>query len=722
MPPLIRLAAGAASLAALAGVLAMPSGLESALDGLPWATPAEALTVAAALPLLLLLDRRWLSFRPALYFITALFCLKLVLALYAPQAGWCLRVYAGAEAAGAGRQEHTWEGLWRRGCNALLTRPYRHPRDLPAEWLNRLDQPQRQQAAPFLRVAGYAVVPPGWGLAVAAGGIQGGLFWARDAQGRLHEVPLLKDPAEARRLEAGRLPSGVLAVGGHLAYGPLAGSAWSLVPLLVGPGGQVAPALGRGVLWRDRAGVEMDPSWRARLGLISRLVEGGLWLWLLGWLAWALWSLGRQGILTRPAALATATGLVMWWLLPRLGHDPLFVPHGAAFAALGVLTLLTWRAGRDEVPAPGLAVLLAVGPLLLLHFGHQWAGEAGRFHLYSVGDDWLTYQRWARAIVLEGDPWMSRTAPVFLYQPLYRYLVALLHALFGPSPLAQNLLDVWAAIAGAGLGAALARRLGASTVWAFIAAWLYLDFELGDRFLLHIGLGLQEHAAMLCMLLAAWAALRARERTAWAWAAGLLAAAGFWLRMDHLGVLAGLGLLMVAEEPGGVARAWQGLWQGAWARRRRLAVYGGCLLGAALLVMLRNGICGGRWVLLHPSNQEVLVSPLWDNLNALLDVLDGSDRGFLKAAWVMWPGTVLGLAALAWRPGPLRRYPLALGLGLAGLLAPYVYVQANAYFPRWSVHLLPLACLSLALAGDAAARWAKRLRANPSGGAGPGAP
>jgi hypothetical protein len=697
VPPLKKLARALASLAALAGVLAMPSGVESALDGLPWMNPGEALMVCAILPLLLLLDRSWLSFRPALYFITLLFCLKLILALYAPQAGWCLRIHSGPESARSGTVEKTWESIWRSGCSAIMTKPYVSTRDFPAEWLNRFDDAKRREATPHVFLAGYAKVPKGWGLAVAAGGMRGGLLRAHDEKGRLLQVPLVKEPSKVKSLDRKKLPSGHLVVSGRLAFGPLTGPNWGLIPLLINPEGKIVPANGRGVLWRDRAGADLDQEWFDRLTFIAKAVGWGLGLWLLGWLFSALIKLSRNRVLTFSVVWAMLAGLFVWWLLPRLGHDPLFVPHGAAFAALGVLTVLGFRRNAIDSPRAGLAVLLAIGPVLLVHFGSQWAAEAGRFSLYTVGDDWLSYQRMARSIVLDGDPFLAETSPVFLYQPLYRYLAALLHLLFGPSSLAQNMLDLWAAIGGAGLCAVLTHRLGTKAAWGFLAAWLYENFELGDRFLLHIGLGLQEHSAMLFMLLAAWAALRAREDAGWIWLAGAMAMLGFWLRMDHLGVLAGLGLLVAAESGGGLLSAWDGLLKKAWAARRTLFIYWGCLAAAAVLVMLRNWLTGGEWVLLHPANKDFLHNPLWNNFMALVDVIDGSDRGSLMSAWVLWPGTILGLAALFIRLGPMRGYPLALGLSLAGLLAPYLYVQANAYFPRWSVHLLPLACVSVGL-------------------------
>lgn len=693
------------SLAWLVGILALPSGVESPLDGLPWANPAEALVICATLPFLLLLDRSWLCYKPAFYFLALLFILKLILALHAPQAGWCLRVYPSGQAASQESMAATWEGLWRRGCSALLTRPFSEPRDFPAEWLNALEAEPRANAAPLVQLAGYAVTPPGWGMMVVARGSQGGLLRARDATGRLHELPVLKD-AGGEGLAGRPLPGGVLRINGRLVYSPWRQGDWSLEPFLVSPEGKLESVWGRGVIWRDQGGAELGRAGGAILNFLAKAASWGLAVWLAAWLIRALATLARRGVLTASVAAAALSGAVLLWLLPRAGHDPLFTPHGAAFAALGTLTLLAWRGGGPgkENPSPALAVLLAVGPLLLLHYAGQWFSEAGRFTLYSLNDDWLTYQRHARDIVMHDDFWMGQRQPVFYEQPLYRYLAALLHVFFGPSPLAQNMVDVWSVLAGAGLGAALARRLGAATVWAFLYAWLYLNFELGDRFLLHIGLGLQEHAAMLCMMLAAWAALRARQRAGFIWAAGVMAALGFWLRMDHVGVLAGLGLLAAAEPGGGLVQAWKGLAAEAWSAKRLLSVYWGLLLLAAAAVFLRNWLLGGQWVLLHPANRDFLDQPLWANLVSLLSLLNGREQGVLKSAWVLWPGAVLGLAALAARWGPLRGYPLALGLSMAGLLAPYLTVAASAYFPRWSVHLLPLACLSVVMALQAIRR------------------
>ena len=61
----------------------------------------------------------------------------------------------------------------------------------------------------------------------------------------------------------------------------------------------------------------------------------------------------------------------------------------------------------------------------------------------------------------------------------------------------------------------------------------------------------------------------------------------------------------------------------------------------------------------------------------------------------MTSGTLVGLMALVLHRKPLLNFPISLGVALLGLLAPYFFLDITAYAPRFSIHLLPLALLSL---------------------------
>ena len=59
------------------------------------------------------------------------------------------------------------------------------------------------------------------------------------------------------------------------------------------------------------------------------------------------------------------------------------------------------------------------------------------------------------------------------------------------------------------------------------------------------------------------------------------------------------------------------------------------------------------------------------------------------------------LWALIWRPKLLQNYPMAIGLALICIFLPFIFLgNTGGYPPRYSIHLLPLALLSLTIVTD----------------------
>ncbi len=697
------------ALAGLAVGLALPSGLESPLDGLPWSRRPELWLMAGLLPWLAILGWRVLARPWALAAVAALLVVRLALAFGAPAAGWEVLVHASAQDQERGRPQATWEGFWRVGGAALLDKPWLKGREFPVEWFNGRPFPPDNAFRLWLELRGRAVLPPGTGLVLLAGGLaEPPRVEAVSAQGMNMPLPVVDDPARVAALDPKSIPRGRLAVAGRLAYGP---GNWTLLPLLVHGDGRVESAFGRGILWRP-GGTPADTDGGHRWWwVLARLTELGL-AGLLGLWSWTTWrGLRRRGLGdARLAGVALAAGLASWlaWRV-GWGPDPVWRAGCGAVLALFLLLLDAWRrpaVWRERRGGLGLVILAALGPGLLAAFLGLWADHLGVMRFFHPGDDWTSYQNVAREIFLGGD-WLDRARPVWHLQPLYRYLVGGLHALTGQSTLAQDLLDVWSALGGIALTAALGARLGLSPAWALGAALLMALPEFSGPFRHHLGRGLQEHAAMLAMLLATWAAARLAEGWRWVLVAGLLAAVAYWLRQDHLGVLAGLGFLGLEPVAGDWRAAWRTWLDRAWRGRWRLAAYLALLAAAVLAVGGRNWWFGGRFALTAPGNMSFLTGmtppEMVSNLGRLLLASEGAPDW---PALVLLPGTLVGLLALVWRPAWLRGYPLALGLSLAGLLAPYFLVRITAYTPRFSLHLLPLAALSLVLALQGLARMA----------------
>jgi hypothetical protein len=359
----------------------------------------------------------------------------------------------------------------------------------------------------------------------------------------------------------------------------------------------------------------------------------------------------------------------------------------------------------------GLVVLAALGPGLFAHHLLDWWHLAPRFTLYRVGDDHLTYQRLAQYIVCHRDWLQFEQSPVLTCQPLYRYVVAALHAVFGQSSLAQKLLDVWAVVGAAGVTAVLARRWGLGLVWCLAVPAVYLWHLLNDRFLFLIGAGLQEYAAMLFMVLTAWAMGERKGGPPPVWRAGLLGVLALWLRQDHLLGLAALVLLACPPLRGSLGRAWGRLGKTLAANWRWIGAYGCFLLAGLFLVAFRNWVGGGEFVLTQPANLGHLSAGGWEEAWASVSLLlNANETAVGPGGRVIWAGVAAGLAGLALRAGPLKKYPLELGLILLGIVAPYFFVKVNAYTPRFSIHLLPFATLSAVLAAQALWQWLRERR------------
>jgi len=701
-----------AGLAGLVVCLALPSGVESPLDGLPWSRRVETWLALALLPWLAILGWRELARPWALAGVATLLLIKLGLAAWAPVAGWEARVFASARDWANHHPQPTWEAFWRPGQGARLDKPWLKGREFPVEWFNGRPFPPDNQFRLWLELGGQATLPPGAGLVLLAGGLdQPPRVETVSRAGVRLPLPVVGDPAQVAALDPESIPRGHLRVAGCLVYGP---GNWTLVPLLVQPDGRVEPAFRRGVLWRDPGCLDQADCFRWIWRGLARAGELGLGLLLAAWGVAALRAQWRRGRCDpRLAGVALAVGLTPW-LLGRLGWgpDPVWRAGAGAVLGLGLLWLDAWR--RPEVwhgrrNGLGLVVLMALGPGTLAAFLGLWDSHLGVMRFFHPGDDWTSYQNVAREIFLGGD-WLDRAHPVWHLQPLYRYLVGTMHALGGQATLAQDLLDVWSALGGIALTAALGARLGLTPLWSLGAALLVALPEFAGPFRHHLGRGLQEHAAMLAMLLAAWAAARLAQGWRWALAAGMLAALAYWLRQDHLGVLAGLGFLGLEPVTGAWRPAWREWLSRAWSLRWRLSAHLALLAAAVLAVGGRNWWFGGRFVLTAPGNMSFLTgmgpAEMAANLGRLLLASEGAPDW---PALVLLPGTLLGLLALVWRPVWLRGYPLALGLCLAGLLAPYFLVRVSAYTPRFSLHLLPLAALSLALGLSGAGQALRRL-------------
>ena len=217
----------------------------------------------------------------------------------------------------------------------------------------------------------------------------------------------------------------------------------------------------------------------------------------------------------------------------------------------------------------------------------------GKWTLWTPGDDWTSYQGFARKIVVDGE-WLNAGEGVFIMQPLYRYFVGIYHLLFGQSAFAQQMADVWFVLGAITLIASLAMKFRISTLIVFFGSIFYLTIVLMGGFRYHIGKGLIEHHAMIFMVLAIWLLYGAREGNYLRIiGAGICGVIGYWLRQDHLIVISLLVFLIIEPTYGSVREVWGSYWQQVQTYWKRGFTYFGIISFGFLLMCFRNWWVGG---------------------------------------------------------------------------------------------------------------------------------
>jgi len=323
----------------------------------------------------------------------------------------------------------------------------------------------------------------------------------------------------------------------------------------------------------------------------------------------------------------------------------------------------------------------------------------GQWHHWGTGDDWATYQIQAREIIVH-DEWLGKG--VFVMQPLYRYFVGVYHWLFGQSAFVQHMADVWCILGVTTILASWAVKLRLSVLIAFAASIIYLMPTFLGGFRYQIGRGLIEHHAVIFMALAIWLLYQAREGSFFkVILAGFFGVIGYWLRQDHLIVIAMFVFFIIEPSHGTTKEVWKAYWEQVRTHWKRGFTYVGILALGVFLLCFRNWWVGGVFGPTNPNHPNYTGQDLIHFYHRIRLMITAGDHGNPTfSTFVLLPGTLLGLLALIWRPKFLQNYPLAIGLALVGLFLPYWFVANWGYAPRYSIHLLPLTIISLMIVGD----------------------
>ena len=660
-----------------AAALLWPDHMTSWFDGAPLDRPAEAIVVAVVFPLLWALDPAFLKTRVARAAVLLLLGWRAFSSYALVQEGFCVRFQPSrpftVSAIGA---PHSWDvrADWRSpdpACSAIMTRPYTALPEFPVWFFN------------LPPVADTPLVaedrPPAATTAMTVSG------FVRTEQSGLIHIETTGN-AVMIRVDGGpesdtpRITPGTHGV--------------TMTTILTGDRWRFVPTWSGGALWSS-----LLPTVR-RSNAIDRISRR--------WLRWL------------PLLLVVV--LMAGWtvsLVRSVADFPLLIFSAGASFALAMLLLIGYGdEARWAVAALTLAALIPVARRnrtlrgAVITIGAPWLAYVcaralptiGRFTLYEWGNDFWTFQRYAYRIALQGF-WLEGGSATFWFQPLYRWVAAVLHLMFGDSSAGEILWDGGCLLAGA-LWAYEVVRTRARFGWSVAAAALSLAlFILGTPRDL-IGRGLGEITSAGFIYVAAALAMRGRTSGSFALvAAGLCAILGFYTRLNNLPMALAVAAFAIPPD----VRTADAMHFRSWLPQvsfPTIAAVATALAIGALLFAARTWYYTGIFSVFYGTQREHLA--LWPAGVPLSTVVAGMADSVLMVLTVNDPprwdpfaipvlgGAAAGAAAVLGVPR-LRNIPLSVVLFAIGSLTGALVARGSAYPGRFSIHVLPVASAVFAL-------------------------
>jgi hypothetical protein len=708
----------------LAIILFLSSGVPSWFDGLPWANTVETLTLIIVIPCLIILGRDFLSTKFSVIFLTALLIVKLTLYLGAPLSGWKVKVSPDLKGLESGKFIRTYFTVWQENVSAILKKGWTDKKEFPIDWfiprttttkiesLNIVAGPLEEKFEKFslwMNVEGVIRLPPDTQLVVLTQGTKHEEMNVVSLEGENISVPIVHRLTEVQGLERPSSPTKSLSISGKFKF---QGTEWAFEPLLIDQDGNIKSIFENGISWQNASTFKLKGIELKTYLVLGKTLDYGLIIFLLIWIAGSVQRLWAQKILSRPLIICSLLGAILPWFLAyfasllslvRLPYplNPQYLSLSIFVAGAGILAHSFWQPetlsnGKNIL---GQKVFLLFAPAFLSYFTFRWWPDLEHISLWSLGNDWTTYQYYARLIVVEGQ-WLEAGEPVLYHPSQYRYIVAFFHGLFGPSAFSQRLSDIWFTLGTAIILIHLATRLGLSAFTAVLTSLLFISVAVGE--LTHIGDGMAEYAAMFFIMFAGLILSKGRINYIRVLMAGVFATLGVWLHLDRIGVAGGIACLLINSKEGTLSFAWKNFFQEARSSWKFFAAYLSILGLGLLAIILRNGFVGGHFGFVGPGHPNFSGDLLWSNWYLLLTGTPWPNFPLdtLTLTLVLLPGTLFGLIALVWRPKLFAGFPLSISIALLGLLSPYLFLHIWGYPPRYSTQLLPLAALSLAILFD----------------------
>lgn len=693
------------SLTVLAIIFSLSSEVSCWFDGLPWTNATETLATIIAIPFLLIVGHHFLSTKSSVIFLAILLALKLILHLGAPISGWKVKVSPNLENLESGDFKKTYFTIWQKDVSATLKKGWTDKKQFPIDWFIPLgDHPieslnivegslekKFKQFSLWMTVEGVVRLPPNTKLVLLTKGTKYEALDAVSLKGEKISIPIINSLEEVQDLK--EHPSSeeqIWSISGKFNY---FGDSWAFQPFIVYLDGNIEQRSENDFFWQDKSVIGFKDIELKSYLFLGKTFDCGLFAFLLIWCFRSFQCLKAKKIISYPIIFFSSVAMVLPWLLAivafslslvRLPYplNPQYLSLSIFATGVGVLTFNIWKpkALINIKTDLGHSVFLLFGPAVLFYFTVRWWSDLGQVSLWSLGDDWATYQKLARLIVVDGQ-WLTAGEPVFHHQPFYRYIVAFLHLLFGPPAMAMRLADIWFLLGTAVILVFLATRYGLSAFTTVLVSSLFIAVGAGE--FPHIGNGLAEFATMFFVMLATLFLSQRPTNYSRVLMAGGLATIGCWLHLDRIGVAGGIACLLINQKKGKAFYVWKSFLRSAISNWKFIAVYL-AVLGAGLIsIVLRNGFVGGRFAFVTASHPNFTGDLLWGNIFLLLTGKTWPDlpMNTTVIATVLSAILLLGLIGLGWCVRLFRGYLIRIVIVILGLLSPFLFFYISDHPP-----------------------------------------
>ncbi len=322
--------------------------------------------------------------------------------------------------------------------------------------------------------------------------------------------------------------------------------------------------------------------------------------------------------------------------------------------------------------------------IVLIHFFSYFKSQLQLFKWYSIGDDWLTYQRFARNIVLDGD-WINWGEASMVYQPLYRFFVGVFHVFFGQSSFSQNMFDVWCIMGISYLLYLILNLLKCRNYISFSIALLFLFTILKPGLNRFIGSGLQEIVAAFFMILSLYLVIKQlfSDSKKYLHLAGLIASIAIWLRTEHIIVITSFGLFLLPEKI-----KYFNVFN--YSDFRKYILY---IVASIVLLLLK--ICLQNLSFFDHHDISFTHAILTFSKAFVLCLPRG--ESFLWFKFIFLFGILASILLLFQILRNHNRKYISIILCLYASFLPYLIFEVQGYFHRFCIHVIPVSLITIAL-------------------------